>query len=972
MVTENANIERKCGKCGAPLAADAPEGLCPRCLLALNLAKQTEGTAAEVGPGGTQVVPPKQEPPPPVDEIARHFPQLEILESLGRGGMGVVYKARQPRLNRFVALKILAREKEKDQRFADRFTREAQALARLNHPNIVTVYDFGETDGLYYLLMEFVDGMNLRQLLQTRKLAPEEALTIVPPICEALQYAHQQGIVHRDIKPENILMDKQGRVKIADFGIAKLLGEDGKREALTAEQQIIGTPHYMAPEQVERPSIVDHRADIFSLGVVFYEMLTGELPLGKFSPPSRMVKMDVRLDEVVLHALEKEPDRRYQQVGQVKTDVETIARTEAGSRKSQPGRSEPTPAPAAGPAIENIWRQVKGPGTGLVVTAVLNWLAILLVFFIMLADGTRSVLLSPAPVLAKGAIILVLFGLLLSGVTLVAGLKMKRLEACGLAIAGAILAILLPPGNLIGLPIGIWALVALSRREVREAFDKGYPLPRLAPAGGGSWKAVSLIVAGVMLLCAIPIVAILVAIFVPAYAKARSRAREVQQQAMQQRLWQIAQNASRASAAEAPEPAGLAPIAFDGLDWLPWRTLFEVQGDKLVTLPKARPGFNYGHEGNGRGPMLMSNIGNPNWRDYRVSFQYCVTGVDPSFNPYGLPTDYHDGNIFFHVADAKENWNQCGGSMYVLEINGDGSWFLRCTYNEYSGTPIGYQYVRRDAERKLASGRGLKIDRANGNKYVVEVIGQRIQIWVDDQQIADVTDPDMGETFGGQTLDHGGIGFAWGMDTMGWIRNVSLTRFEAGKPVATNPEDEIRKRLNVKRGCEAWASGDFAEALKFLLPAAEQGDPIAQHRIGIMYVMGREVPQDYAQATYWFRKAADQGQGESQYSMGLRYYWGQGVAQDYAESLRWLKLAAQQGIELAAAALKNRYARGEGVPRNLVEAYKWGLIAGGQSDPTTTDHSLSDLKDKLTPEQLAYAQRSATAFAPERTGPADP
>ena len=236
------------------------------------------------------------------------------------------------------------------------------------------------------------------------------------------------------------------------------------------------------------------------------------------------------------------------------------------------------------------------------------------------------------------------------------------------------------------------------------------------------------------------------------------------------------------------EEAGPAPIAFDGLEWLPWRTLFEVQGDKLVTLPKARPGFNYGHNGNGRGPTLMSNIGNPNWRDYRVAFEYCVTGVDPSFNPYGLPADYHDGDIFFHVADAKENWNRCGSSMYVLEVNGDGSWFLRCTYNEYSGTPIGYQYVRRDAERKLTSGRGLKIDRENGNKYVVEVIGQRIQIWVDGKQIADVTDPKMGETFGGQTLDHGGIGFAWGMDTMGWIRNVSLTRFEAGEPVASGPE----------------------------------------------------------------------------------------------------------------------------------------------------------------------------------------
>jgi tRNA A-37 threonylcarbamoyl transferase component Bud32 len=214
------------------------------------------------------MVPPPPESAPPLEEIARQFPQLEVLECLGRGGMGVVYKARQPRLNRFVALKILAREKEKDPRFAERFTREAQALARLNHPNIVTVYDFGETNGLYYLLMEFVDGMSLRQLLQSRKLAPEEALVIVPSICVALQYAHEQGIVHRDIKPENILLDKQGRVKIADFGIAKLLGADGKVESLTGEQGVVGTPHYMAPEQVEKPSIVDHRADIFSGGCV--------------------------------------------------------------------------------------------------------------------------------------------------------------------------------------------------------------------------------------------------------------------------------------------------------------------------------------------------------------------------------------------------------------------------------------------------------------------------------------------------------------------------------------------------------------------------------------------------------------------------------------------------------------------------------------------------------------------------------
>jgi serine/threonine protein kinase len=137
--------------------------------------------------------------------------------------MGVVYKARQKTLNRFVALKLLAPERVRDAKFAERFAREAQALAALNHPHIVTVYDFGQAGGFYYLLMEFVDGVNLRQLLRARKFTPEEALAIVPPLCDALQFAHDRGIVHRDIKPENLLLNKAGRVKVADFGIAKML-----------------------------------------------------------------------------------------------------------------------------------------------------------------------------------------------------------------------------------------------------------------------------------------------------------------------------------------------------------------------------------------------------------------------------------------------------------------------------------------------------------------------------------------------------------------------------------------------------------------------------------------------------------------------------------------------------------------------------------------------------------------------------
>jgi len=334
-----------CPQCGAALPAGALAGLCPACLL-------RQG-AADSGSEPAE----KFTPPSPA-ELGKFFPQLEILELIGRGGMGAVYKARQKQLDRFVALKILPPGVSHDPTFADRFTREAKALAKLNHPNIVTLYEFGSASvhqpsalnpqQLYYFLMEFVDGVNLRQLLQTGRVAPREALAIVPQICDALQYAHDAGIVHRDIKPENILLDRQGRVKVADFGLAKIIAAAGVESAVPAEPspgalgtahatpavteagRVMGTPQYMAPEQREHPSDVDHRADIYSLGVVFYQMLTGELPGKQLEPPSsrmRGIVIDVRLDEVVLRALEKQPGRRYQQASEVKTIVETIATT---------------------------------------------------------------------------------------------------------------------------------------------------------------------------------------------------------------------------------------------------------------------------------------------------------------------------------------------------------------------------------------------------------------------------------------------------------------------------------------------------------------------------------------------------------------------------------------------------------------------------------------------------------------------
>ena len=220
---------RKCPQCGAPLQPDTPEGLCPACLLKRGF--PTEGGE----PSGQNSF-----APPAFEELAKLFPQLEILEFIGKGGMGAVYKARQPALDRFVALKILAPPSTgSEMDFESRFEREARALAKLSHPNIVGVYDFGtvarasvppdpnpERTGetpvpLRYFLMEYVDGPNLREIERAGKLSPREALEIVPQICAALQFAHDEGIVHRDIKPENILLDKKGRVKIADFGLAR-------------------------------------------------------------------------------------------------------------------------------------------------------------------------------------------------------------------------------------------------------------------------------------------------------------------------------------------------------------------------------------------------------------------------------------------------------------------------------------------------------------------------------------------------------------------------------------------------------------------------------------------------------------------------------------------------------------------------------------------------------------------------------
>jgi tRNA A-37 threonylcarbamoyl transferase component Bud32 len=249
---------------------------------------------------------------------------LEILELIGQGGMGAVYKARQPALDRLVAVKVLPPEAARDPAFAGRFSQEARSLARLNHPNILTIYDFGEAGGLYSITMEFLAGKTLRQLLQAGPLAEAEALRIVIQVCDALQYAHDEGVVHRDIKPENILLDGRGRVKIADFGLAKIVGRAPAYGSLTGSRDVMGTVYYIAPEQLLGAHHVDHRADLYSLGVVFYEMLTGELPVGRFAPPAQRARVDARLDGIVLRALAREPEHRYQDAADIQREVEAV------------------------------------------------------------------------------------------------------------------------------------------------------------------------------------------------------------------------------------------------------------------------------------------------------------------------------------------------------------------------------------------------------------------------------------------------------------------------------------------------------------------------------------------------------------------------------------------------------------------------------------------------------------------------
>src|SRR5438034_7312434 len=261
--------------------------------------------------------------------------RYRIMRKLGSGGMANVYLAEDQELGRRVAIKVLDDRHASDDQFVERFRREAKAAAALSHPNIVSIYDRGETDGTYYIAMEYLEGPNLKELVRQGTPSIRTAITYTREILSALRVAHRRGLVHRDIKPHNILVDAEDRLKVTDFGIAR----SGPSQ-MTEAGSIIGTAQYLSPEQA-RGAPVDQRSDLYSMGIVLYEMLTGQVPFTGESPveiamkhlsdpprPPSLLRPDIPpdLDMVVLRALAKDPEDRYQTASEMDADLARIQR----------------------------------------------------------------------------------------------------------------------------------------------------------------------------------------------------------------------------------------------------------------------------------------------------------------------------------------------------------------------------------------------------------------------------------------------------------------------------------------------------------------------------------------------------------------------------------------------------------------------------------------------------------------------
>ncbi|HCN29947.1 MAG TPA: hypothetical protein DIT64_14635 [Verrucomicrobiales bacterium] len=332
-----------CITCGTPITAEVLGGKCPACLKKVALMEPT--LPGDTLPESRMARRQAGWEPPTAEEVEALLPRgfFSVESFIGRGGMGAVYKGTQLVLKRPVAIKIMRQDQAVDAEFRLRFLREAQTLARLNHPGVVNVIDCGEAGpDFLFIVMEYVEGTDLMEVLAANPMTEGMALEILPQICEALQFAHENGIVHRDIKPSNILITSGGRVKLADFGLAKLM--DPGSTLLTRSNVGMGTPDYAAPEQFMPGAAVDLRADIYALGVLIYRMITGDLPRGAWKPPSHSAAVHPKWDEVVRQAMQPRPEERHSSASLVGADlmkISTLRRLSSGvsTHKKQPLRS---------------------------------------------------------------------------------------------------------------------------------------------------------------------------------------------------------------------------------------------------------------------------------------------------------------------------------------------------------------------------------------------------------------------------------------------------------------------------------------------------------------------------------------------------------------------------------------------------------------------------------------------------------
>jgi TolB-like protein/Tfp pilus assembly protein PilF/predicted Ser/Thr protein kinase len=317
--TNTTTKSRVCAKCGATIFADSPRGFCSVCLFKTGLGSLEDERDGEQKPSRIQM----------------EFGDYELLEEIGRGGQGVVYRARQKSLNRTVALKVIGLGQWSSMPHLKRFRHEAEAAARLEHAQIVPIYEIAERDGSCYFSMQFIEGGQLDQVLKREPMSPRRATELLVKIARTVHFAHEHGILHRDIKPGNILVDKNGEPHLTDFGLARLIEQ---QSTVTNSFDVLGTPSYMPPEQAAgHTKELTAAADVYSLGAVFYQMLTGEPPFAggttyetirmvlesePRNPRTRNPKVNVDLATICLKCLEKDPARRYQSAAALGDDIE--------------------------------------------------------------------------------------------------------------------------------------------------------------------------------------------------------------------------------------------------------------------------------------------------------------------------------------------------------------------------------------------------------------------------------------------------------------------------------------------------------------------------------------------------------------------------------------------------------------------------------------------------------------------------